>query len=229
MKTIAVIPCFNEEQSIGDVVFKSNQFVNMTIVADDNSIDKTVDVASLAGAIIVRDFTKGYGSKLSNGIDKAMIMEADIVVTLDGDGQHDPQEIPLLLEPILKGEADCVIGSRFLKPVKIARYREFGIGVITWLYNIGRKEKITDAQCGFRAYTKEVLDAVKITEDGFAFSVETLIKARHRGFRITEVPVSCIYHSQYHLNSEINPVSQGLSVAWAVIKWRVRLELLRIH
>ena len=74
-----------------------------------------------------------------------------------------------------------------------------------------------------------MLDAVKMTEDGFAFSVETLIKARHLGFRIAEVPVSCIYHSQYHLNSEINPVSQGLSVAWAVVKWRVKLELLRIH
>ena len=226
MKTIAVIPCYNEEQAIGDLVFRSNQFVSMTIVADDNSTDKTVDIASLAGAVIVRNFTRGAGANTASGINSAMIQDADIVVTLDGDGQHDPQEIPSVIEPILKGEADCVIGSRFLKPVKIARYRRFGIAVITWLFNVGRKDKITDAQCCFRAYSGQFIKTVRITERGFAFSVETLVKARHNGFRITEVPVRCIYHSQFHLNSTINPVSQGLSVAWAIIKWRVRLELL---
>jgi glycosyltransferase involved in cell wall biosynthesis len=156
-------------------------------------------------------------------------------VTLDGDGQHNPDEIPQVLAPILRGEADLVIGSRFLQPnlnqsqpvsnslKHVPKYRKFGIDVITWLYNFGSKVKVSDSQSCFRAHSRRVIEAINITENGFSFSVQVLIQARRKNFVIREVPVSCIYHLQ---GSSLNPVAHGLGVAWGVVKLRLRNELL---
>jgi len=144
----------------------------------------------------------------------------DILVTLDGDGQHNPEETPQLLVPILNKEADLVIGSRFLRPNlhQMPKYRKFGIDVITFLYNFGSKVRVSDSQCNFRAYNRKLIEAVNITEAGFGFSVQVLIQARRKGFIIKEVPISCIYHSQ---SSTLNPVTHGLGVAFNVIKHRL--------
>lgn len=230
MKVVAVIPCFDESEYIADVVFKSNELVGMSIVADDNSANGTAEKAEGAGAYIARNFGRhGAGANTKAGIDAALIGDCDIVVTLDGDGQHNPSEIPKLLEPIEKGDADVVIGSRFMNKGNeiIPRYRRFGIKVINWLYNAGRRDKVTDAQCCFRAFKREVLEQMDIAEEGFAFSTEMLIKVRKLGFRIKEVPVSVLYHRQFSRNSTLNPVRHGLSVALGTVKLRLKLELLR--
>jgi len=104
-------------------------------------------------------------------------------------------------------------------------YRRVGIGIITSLYNIFSSQKVYDAQSCFRAFDTKALEVATITERGFPFSIETLIKARHSGLRIVEVPVSCIYHKEFRLNSSMNPIKQGISLALATVKWRVRLEL----
>lgn len=229
MKVIAVIPCLDEEQSITDVVLQMNELVGMSIVADDNSKDGTVAKAEEAGAYVVRRFGKrGFGSNTKSGIDEALIRECDIIVTLDGDGQHDPSEVFRVLAPIEKGEADVVVGSRFLQKNHslIPRYRKFGIKVITWLYNVGNKQKVSDAQCCFRAYRADVLKALDIKEGGFTFSTETLIKVRALGYRIKEVPVSVLYHRQFSQNSTLNPIQHGLSVAFGTIRLRLKVELL---
>ena len=100
----------------------------------------------------------------------------------------------------------------------IPGYRKFGINVITWLYNLGSKAKVSDAQSGFRAYTRKVLDAFSLTEKGMGISVEVIIKARKKGFSIKEVPITCLYHSQ---GSSLNPVAHGLGVAFTVVKLRL--------
>jgi len=227
MKTIAVIPCFNEESCIADVVLVLNFVVGMSIVADDHSTDNTAELAEKAGAYVVRRFGKrGFGANTKAGIDEALVRECDIVMTLDGDGQHDPQEMRKVLEPIENGEADVVVGSRFLvSNGRIPQYRKFGIKVITWLYNVGSRQKLTDAQCCFRAYRQEVLKAMSVEEEGFTFSVETLIKARHLGFRIKEVPITVLYHKQFSQNSTMNPIKQGLEVAWGTVRVRLKVEL----
>ncbi len=228
MKVIAILPCYNEAQNISDLVLRLNELVGMSIVADDNSSDDTVAKAEEAGAYIVRKFGKrGFGSNTKSGIDEALVRECDIIVTLDGDGQHNPSEIYQVINPIEDGDADVVIGSRFLlNTSNVPKYREFGIKVITWLYNVGNKHCITDAQCCFRAYKKEVLMAMSTDEVGFTFSVETLIKARHMGFRIREVPVSVLYHKQFSQNSTLNPIRHGLEVALGTIRVRFKVELL---
>jgi len=225
---IAAIPCLNEEQFIKDIVTRTRRYVDKVIVIDDGSTDNTSKVAKDAGAEVIRHGTRqGAGAATRSAFEAAKTCGADVMVTLDGDGQHNPDEIPQVLAPILHGEADLVIGSRFLQPAQqtqetqrtnIRRYRKFGIDVITWLYNFGSRIKVSDSQSCFRAHSRKLLDAINITESGFSFSVEVLIKSRRRGLVIAEAPISCVYHSQ---GSSLNPVAHGLGVAFAVIKLRL--------
>lgn len=221
--TVVVIPCLNEERFIRDVVRRAVEHVDKVIVIDDGSTDKTSEVAAGSGAEVIKHPARlGAGAATRTGFQAAQRYNAGIVVTLDGDGQHDPDEIPLLIRPVQDGAADIVIGSRFLRTVQVPVYRKFGIDVITWLYNLGRKEKIVDAQSGFRAYGRKALDLINIRYDGFAFSIQTLVQARSRGLKICEVPVSCIYHDY---GSSQNPLVHGLNVALAVLKIRLEEEL----
>jgi glycosyltransferase involved in cell wall biosynthesis len=220
-KIIAAIPAYNEKQFISEVVFKTRRHVDEVIVIDDGSTDATSEVARAAGAKVIRHKTnQGAGAATRTAFEAAKRSHADILVTLDGDGQHNPDEIPQLLTSVLNGEADLVIGSRFLHPNlrQMPKYRKFGIDVITFLYNLGSKVRVSDSQCCFRAQNRRLIEAVNITEAGFSFSVQVLIQARKRGFIIKEVPVSCIYHSQ---GSSLNPVAHGLGVAFNVIKHRL--------
>ena len=221
LKISAVIPCLNEQGFIGDVVTRTLKYVDRVIVIDDGSTDDTAGVARAAGAEVISHKTsRGAGAATKAGFDAAKASNDDIVVTLDGDGQHNPDEIPRLLAPIIEAKADMVIGSRFIEPqTNMRRYRKFGIDVITFLYNFGSKVTITDSQSGFRVHSRKLLEAINITEDSFGFSVQVLIQARRNGMIIREVPISCIYHSQ---GSTLNPVIHGIGVALAVIKLRLR-------
>jgi glycosyltransferase involved in cell wall biosynthesis len=221
---IAAIPCFNEQGFIGGVVTGTKKHVNKVIVIDDGSTDNTSEVARAAGAEVIRhEVRRGAGVATKSGFEAAKANNADVLVTLDGDGQHNPDEITRLLSAILTQKADLVIGSRFLKTeTNVPRYRKFGIDVITWLYNFGSRVKVSDSQSCFRAYSRRLLEAINTIEKGFGFSVEVLIQARKRGFRIIEVPISCVYHSQ---GSSLNPVIHGIGVAISVIKLRLRDEI----
>ena len=228
-KIIAAIPCLNEKQFISDVVTRARRYVGKVIVVDDGSTDNTSEAAKSAGAHVIRhEIRQGAGAATRSAFEAAITYDADVLVTLDGDGQHNPDEIPQVLAPILNGEADLVIGSRFIQSTQLTQetqrtnircYRKFGIDVITWLYNLSSKVKVSDSQSCFRAYSRRLLEDIDITESGFGFSVEVLIKARRKGFVITEVPISCVYHSQ---GSSLNPVAHGLGVAVSVIRLRLR-------
>ncbi len=226
MKIIAVIPCLNEEKFIADVVNRAGKYVDRVIVVDDGSGDKTSQIAQQSGALVMRHAqSMGAGAATRSGIIEAKKLDAGIVITLDGDGQHNTDEIPRLLTAVTRGHADLVIGSRFINPAtNIKLHRRLGISTITFLYNFGMKSRTSDAQSGFRAYGSKFLDCVNITENGFGFSIETLVKARSKGLLTLEVPVSCIYHRYAH---SINPVIHGIRVCLAVLKWRLKIELLR--
>jgi glycosyltransferase involved in cell wall biosynthesis len=219
-KVVAAIPCHNEEQFIGDIVRSVQQHVQQVVVVDDGSSDDTSKAAEAAGAVVVRhDFNEGPGMAYKSCFEAARAQNADVLITLDGDGQHLPEELPRVLAPLLRGEADLVIGSRFLGHYEIPRYRKFGIDVITWLYNVGSPVKVLDAQSCFRGYNRSALDTLTISENGFGFSVELLVQAREHGLTIKEVPISCIYHPNSHSQ---NPVLHGLTVALMVVKHRLR-------
>lgn len=230
LKVVAVIPCYNTEYFISDVVSKAKKYVNEVIVVNDGSRDGTAEAAKAAGALVIHHGIRmGYGDAIKSCFEAAKANKADILVTLDGDGQHNPDELPQVLAPLLSGEADLVIGSRFLQlpqatqQTNMPGYRKFGINVITFLYNFGSRIKVSDSQSGFRAYSKKILDTISLTEKGMGISVEVILKARERGFSIKEVPISCTYHSK---SSTINPVSHGFGVAFTVVKLRFK-DLLR--
>jgi len=236
LKVVAAIPCWNEERFIGDVVSKARKYVDQVIVVDDGSHDSTAEAAQAAGALVVNHRTnKGYGESIKSCFEAAKANKADILVTLDGDGQHNPDALPQVLAPILTGEADLVIGSRFLEPTKstqqtlstqqttMPRYRAVGIGIITFAWNFGSKTKVSDAQSGFRAYNKKVMDAFdNLTEKGMSISVETLERARRKRAIITEVPIPCKYVPS---TLNLGAFRHGFNVARAVVKIRLKNSL----
>ena len=204
LKVVAAIPSFSTEPFIRDVVSKAQKYVDKVIVIDDGSYDGTAEAARLAGALVISHDTKrGYGEAIKSCFEAAKANAADVLVILDGDGQHEPKEIPKLLAPIFNKEADVVIGSRFLETLQLTqqsqstqlmpRYRKFGISVITLLFNLGSRTKVSDAQSGFRAYSKKMLEISPLSEKRMSVSIETLEKARRKGAIIKEVPISCIY------------------------------------
>jgi glycosyltransferase involved in cell wall biosynthesis len=145
---------------------------------------------------------------------------ADVLVVFDGDGQHDPDEIPELVKPVLEGRADIVIGSRFIKGARInvPLYRRMGILVITLLTKIFSGYPISDAQSGFRAFNHRALEELKMTEDGWGSSVEVFFRAHDVGLRIVEVPVNCDY-KDYPKVSKREPLRQGISIVASIFNY----------
>ncbi len=219
-KVIAAIPCFNTQPFITDLVIRAKKHVDQVIVIDDGSNDGTAEVARAVGALVIsHGKNRGYGEAIKSCFEVARVKAADVLVVLDGDGQHNPDEIPHILEPVLKKEADIVIGSRFLnRKNNVPKYRKLGIGIINFLYNFGSRTRISDAQSGFRVYSKKAIDGISIREKGMAVSIEILAKSRKKGFLITEVPVSCSY-SLLKLN--IKAIKHGFGVALGVLKLRL--------
>ena len=224
LKIIAAIPCLNTEQFIGGVLRKAKKHVDQLIVIDDGSQDNTAEVARAAEALVIRHvINKGYGEAIKSCFEAGKANAADVLVILDGDGQHDPDEISRLLAPIIQREADLTIGSRFLgNNVKIPHYRKFGISVITWLFNFGSKTKVSDSQSGFRAYSKKALESLLLSERGMSISIEILEKARRKGVVIKEVPISCFYPPS---SLNLKTIRHGLSVAFLVFKIRLKESL----
>ena len=220
-KIVAAIPCFNTEDSIRDVVSKSRRYVDQVIVVDDGSRDATGETARAAGALVVaHPVNRGYGESIKSCLKSAMENDADFLIILDGDGQHNPDELPFVLAPVVRGEADLSIGSRFIKwQTNMPRYRKFGIKVINFLCNFGAGVKVSDTQSGFRAYSRGILDSLSLAEKGMGLSAEVLLKVRERQLNIKEVPISCRYHSE---SSSLNPVFHGLGVALTVLKLRTK-------
>lgn len=218
-----VIPSYNEEKYIAGVVREASKYADCVIVVDNNSTDNTYQIASDAGAMVVSEQIQGVGVATRKGLKVAQELSSDIIVTIDGDGQHNPCDIPYLIKPILDNDADVVLGSRFINQgVVMPAYRRFGIKVITLCCNLCSNNWITDAQCGLRAFSKFALNAFNIEENGYEIMIEELMKSRKLWLRIREVPVQCYYRG-LKSDSGMNPVKQGLMTLLCILKWRLRL------
>jgi glycosyltransferase involved in cell wall biosynthesis len=219
-KILVCVPAFNEAENIGDVVTKSRRYADEVIVYDDGSTDDTYQAALSAGAMVIRNpENKGYGVAIRSLFQAAEEKGADIMVTLDSDGQHEPGQIPDLLKPLSQG-FDIVIGSRFLRnddKEKVPRYRSFGIKTISKLTQVASYGKITDSQSGFRAYNKNALSKINLFEDGMAVSTEILLRAKEKNLLITEVPITINYDIKER--STHNPISHGVGVLYSVLQF----------
>lgn len=214
----ACIPAYNEENTISDLVKSAKKFVDKVIVCDDGSTDDTLNNAKLAGAeIISHKKNQGYGAAITTLFDYCRMQNADVMITLDGDGQHDPNQIPILLDTISQHSVDVVLGSRFLdNNTDTPGYRKRGIKIITSAANFGADFKVSDAQSGFRAYSKSAINAIHPTEQGMAVSTEILLKISNKGLSLAEVPITTSYDGD---TSEQNPVPHGISVLMNTIKY----------
>ena len=211
----AVLPAFNEEISIGSVVLRARKFADRVIVVDDGSSDRTAEVAELAGAEVIRHLeNKGKGAALKTGFEEAD--GADIIVTMDTDGQHDPVEISKLAAPILAGEADMVNGSRYLNgsDKNTPFYRRVGQSVLDAATNLNSGLDITDTQSGFRAFGAQTVPVFRFKENGLAIESEMLVDAVKAGLRVKEVEIGVRYDVDC---STENPVSHGVRVLVKVL------------
>jgi len=215
------IPAFNEEQTIARVILESQKYASKVIVCDDGSTDYTARIAESLGADVVRHVKNGgYGASIKSLFVRAHELNADVFVTLDADGQHEPNEIPFVIKPIVEGKADVVIGSRFVDEngaSEMPLYRQLGAKLITKMVNGSSKNGVTDSQSGFRAYSHLALDRLDFFEAGMGASVEILLKASQQDLRVVEVPSTCKYNPDVGTSSE-NPVTHGMGVVFSLIR-----------
>ncbi len=219
MNLVIGLPAYNEEKNIASIIIKLKKVADKIIVCNDGSSDLTGEIAEKMGAIVV-SHTKnlGYGAAIRSIFTKFMELGDDILVTFDADGQHRVEDINIVTSPIMKNEADIVIGSRFLEGdnTDVPTYRKIGIRTITNLTNLGTENNLTDSQSGFRAYHKRVFPDILPSEHGMGVSTEILIKATKKEYKIKEVPIRVLYGGD---TSTHHPVSHGVSVILSTMKF----------
>ncbi|MEM3366600.1 MAG: glycosyltransferase family 2 protein [Candidatus Methanomethyliaceae archaeon] len=216
---IACIPAYNEERNIASVLLKTMKYVDKVIVCDDGSLDMTGEIAERLGAEVIRhERNMGYGAALRSLFKRSAELDPDVMVTIDADSQHNPEDIKRLADPVLKGEADIVIGSRLLVEGDngMPKYRKIGVEAITKLAKAASYEGLTDAQSGFRAYSMRAVKSLLPTEQGMGASTEILLKAKRVGLTIKEIPININY--EVERSSTQNPFVHGLDVMLTTVK-----------
>lgn len=218
LKVVVGISAFNEERMIAKVVVRSQKYVDKVLVVDDGSQDDTGLIAKNLGAIVIRhEKNLGKGAGLRDCFEWAKQNGADILVTLDGDGQHDPYKIPLLIDALETSEADVVVGSRTSRPPDMPRYRWVGERALDLVTQVKVGGKVIDAQSGFRAYSRKAIENLVAAESGMGVDSEIIMRADRSGMRIVEVPVASTYSGLD--SSTHNPVMHALDVIFSVVKF----------
>ncbi|MFP3910377.1 MAG: glycosyltransferase family 2 protein [Archaeoglobaceae archaeon] len=216
LRIVAALPAYNEEVAIGSVVLGARGYVDEVVVVDDGSSDRTAEIAEAAGAIVLKhEKNLGKGYALKSAFQVARELNADILVCLDGDGQHDPRQIPELVEPVKKG-VDVVIGSRFLDGKhSVPKYRRLGQEFLTYMTNLVSSSKLTDSQSGYRAFSRNAIESLKFNGSGISIESEMQVSAGDSGLSVKEVPITCRYGK---IRSTYNPIHHGAMVVNGILK-----------
>lgn len=194
-QVVVVIPAYNEERSIAEVIrgLKARGFTRI-IVVDDGSSDQTGELACQEEVVLLRHlFNRGLGGALGTGIKAALHFRPEIIVTFDADGQHDPDDIPRLLDPIEKGEADVVIGSRMIDPAGMPWSRRLANRIANPITGLLFGGRTTDSQSGLRAFSYDAASRIRIITRGMEVSSEIIAEIFKNHLTCKEVPVKAIY------------------------------------
>ena len=221
MTLSVIIPVFNEELTIGNIiervkaVMEKTGFRNEIIVVDDCSEDRSLETSKSLGVKVYslkKHMGKGYA--LRAGFAKA---KGEIIVTIDSDGSHRPEELPRLLTPILQGQADLVIGSRYLsqEPVSAKKLNAFGVRLFNFLIKIFTRTAVTDSQSGYRAMKFAVLKNMRLKSGEYEIESEMLVKTARQGFRVMEVPIS--FEQRTYGMSRLDPLVDGLKIFMSIV------------
>ena len=216
-----IIPVFNEELTIGNIIERVKVVTEKTcsrneiIVVDDCSRDRSLETSKSLGVKVYslkKHMGKGYA--LRAGFAKA---KGEIIVTIDSDGSHRPEELPRLLTPVLQGQADLVIGSRYLnqEPVSTKKLNAFGVRLFNFLIKIFTRTAVTDSQSGYRAMKFAVLENMRLKSGEYEIESEMLVKTARQGFRVMEVPIS--FEQRTYGMSRLDPLVDGLKILMSIV------------
>jgi len=216
LRVVVVIPTLNEEKAIGEVIDGLKDSLRaydyQVLVVDGHSKDRTVESASGRGATVIYQDNTGYGDALLTGFRHSKgRLSADAIAMLDGDGTYDPRDLPRILQPLLEGKADFVIGNRLerLEKGTMTFTNRVGNRLLSWVTSGILKIKAGDTQCGFRAFRSELVDAMDLKAGGMPFATEMLVEAKQAGAKIVEVPV--VYHRRVG-ETKLHPLRDGLKI-----------------
>ena len=227
---VACIPAFNEERTLQTLIMKCKKYVNIVLVCDDGSTDSTSIVAKRAGAkVIMHQKNLGKGAALTTLFKAAINQNADILITLDADGSHDPDDIPILLEPILRGtfKVDVVIGSRFLNGdyAHVSRLNVLGNKLINILIFFFNGRLLSDSQSGFRVFKRWILNGLDLSAKGYQVETEFTIKCiRKHHCRILEIPIQS---KRSYRVSGLNSFRDGFKIIRIIPKTVLREVVLK--
>lgn len=216
-----IIPVYNEELTVGNIIDRVKTVMQQTglkneiIVVDDCSYDKSLEVAKKHSAKIYtlkQHLGKGYA--LRAGFSKA---KGDIIVTIDSDGSHRPEELPRVLAPILQDKADLVIGSRYLNQKNVAarKLNALGVKLFNYFIQLLTGVAVTDSQSGYRAMKREVLKNQNLKSGEYEIESEMLVKTAKKNSRITEVPIS--FEQRTYGRSGVDPIVDGFKILLSII------------
>jgi glycosyltransferase involved in cell wall biosynthesis len=221
---IAIIPAYNESLGIKNIIESTRKYVDTIIVIDDGSTDNTYAESQSENVIVLRNKrNRGKGAALRKGFRESLKHNPSIVITMDADGQHDPNEIPKLILPIKEGFADMVVGSRYNEKSihQIPLIRGIGLSVINALNKSLVSVNVKDTQSGFRAYSRTVFGALSDFEsDGYGAETEQLSQAEVYGFEIVEVPVTIRYRGLTKTSNK-HPLSHGMHLLTTILRLAV--------
>ncbi len=216
MKGCVIIPAYNEEMRIGHIVGEVKENGLDCIVIDDGSADKTKEEAGKEGAdVICHPKNLGKGVSLRDGFKKALEKGCDFVITMDGDGQHHPDELKGFLKAAETGGAAIILGNRMGDPKGMPLKRKLTNWVMSSFISLIAGQKMPDTQCGYRLIKSEVLKAVSLTTDKYEIESELLIGASKAGFKIASIPIKSIYGGE---KSQIHPFVDTLRFFFFIIK-----------
>lgn len=216
--TIAAMPAYNESHAIKEVILGCKKYVDRVIVVDDGSSDNTAEIAeSLGGYVVRHEVNRGYGAALKSCFKLAREFHADAMVIIDSDGQHNPDDIPQLLEPLKHG-ADLVIGSRFINGngKNVPTYRKIGMKILDIATYFAGGIRVTDSQSGFRAYGKKAIENICLRENDMSAGSEILLYTKDHNLKFAEVEIHCRYDLEQC--SSQNPFTHGLKVMLQILK-----------
>lgn len=213
---IVAIPAYDEGATIGSVVLKARQFANEVVVVDDGSTDDTAETATLAGAHVIRHARNlGKGMAIRSAWLYARERDPEVFVLLDGDHQHNPKDIPRLMDPVLAGRADVVLGVRWGKTSKMPVYRRLGKRALDFATAAATKNgMLTDSQSGYRVFSRRAMLSLEPTEDGLSIESQMLLEAQEENLRIEEVSIDARYDLD---GSAVSPTRHGASVLGRII------------
>jgi len=218
MLKVVCIPAYNVGNMIYDVVNQSKRHVDMVIVCNDGSTDNTIEQASMAGAVVIsHEKNLGKGAALKSLFNYCLKINADLIVTIDGDGQFLPEEIPKLIEPILENSVDVVIGNRYSDTSEMPTYRKTGNKILDKISKLASDLAFSDTQSGFRAYSKNTLKTIYFSSTGFGADSEILIAASQAGLKISEVDVKVLYDTGESTSTK-NPISHTSEVITSLVE-----------